>query len=222
MKQQLKAILFDFDGTLVNSEELHFNALNDLLVPYEIEYTWEEYAETMAGKPSIHTLEQIIEEHQLEVSLSELLAKKEALSYENLRKSEVVFMPKAKEMLDYYREKELTLALVTGSDREMVTIIFEKTDLALYFKITVTATDVKETKPHPESYLKALKDLNLKHEDCIAIEDTVSGMTSAKDAGLTCLVVQHDTTQHVRLKRADAIFKNLNEARAYIEETYTF
>jgi len=104
----------------------------------------------------------------------------------------------------------------------MVDIIFGKEDLAHFFNITVTSSDVKDTKPNPESYLKALSDLGLNPENCIAIEDTHSGMTSAKDAGLECLVVQHDATQHTRLQRADAMYTDLREARAHIEKHFSF
>ncbi len=220
--KKLEAILFDFDGTLINSETLHFNALTDLLKPYGIYYPWDVYAERMAGKPSIYSLEDIIKEHNLDISLQELLKEKQQLSYKNLRTSKTEFMPGALATLNYLKEKNITMALVTGSDRKMVEIVFEKTNLAPYFKTTVTASDVAQTKPHPESYIQCLKRLNLKPDNCIVIEDTLSGLTAAKDAGLTCIVVQHDKKQHVRLQRADAIFEHLDEAREFINNSYIF
>ncbi len=220
MKQKLKAILFDFDGTLVNSESLHYEALNDILKAYGTSYGWEYYSKNLAGKPAINFLEKVIAENNLDITLDDLNHKKEEASYDKLRSSPVVFMNGAIETLDFFAQKSITLALVTGSDREMVTIIFNKTDLSNYFKTTVTATDVTETKPHPESYLQAMQNLGLKPENCIAIEDTLSGLTAAKDAGLTCLVVQHDVSLHSQLQSADAIFEKLEEAKEYILENF--
>lgn len=222
MKKYLEAILFDFDGTLVNSEVLHFETLNELLTPYGYTYEWDYYLKHLAGRPAIHILKKVVAEGNIDIPLDQLVSKAESLAYAKLQTAPTVYMDGAIETLDFFDEKGLTLALVTGSDREMVSITFGKTELAKYFFNTVTSTDVVHTKPHPEPYLQSVDNLKIPAEDCIVIEDTLSGLTSAKDAGLTCIVVQHDRSLHAQLRRADKIFTTLTETREYIIENYEF
>lgn len=215
---KLKHIIFDFDGTLADSEALHFQGWNNALKPYNAELTdYDNYLKTFAGIPTPANAQRLIEMFDLPTTVEEFSELREDVFHEALERHETEFMPYAIETLDYFKAKGLPLYLVTGSPRRTIDIIFKKTGLAKYFEFVITRSDVTHSKPHPESYLKAVEKINDDIESIVVFEDTKSGVTAAKGAGLRCFAVQHDSELHANLAIADQLFDNLQDAIAYLE-----
>ena len=215
---KLKHIIFDFDGTLADSEALHFQGWNDTLKQWNVQLTdYEYYLRTFAGIPTPANALSFINIYNLPVSVEAFSEMREHTFHEALKKHEPVFMPHAIETLEYFKSKGLPLYLVTGSPRLTIDIIFEKTGLDKYFEFSITRSDVKHSKPHPESYLTAIEKINDAKENMIVFEDTNSGVTAAKGAGLTCFAIQHDTSAHDKLNHADKLFTNLKDAVSFLE-----
>lgn len=108
------------------------------------------------------------------------------------------------------------MALVTASKRPDVDEMFQKNGLGKFFKLLITRSDVKNSKPDPESYLLAVEKLGFAQEECLVFEDTLNGLKAAKAAGLTCFVIQGNVDDHEKLAAADQIFLNFEEARDYL------
>lgn len=122
--------------------------------------------------------------------------------------NEVITTPGLKEFLDLLKEEEKKLAVVTSSSREQLEFLLKFLDLDAYFDVTVARDDVKETKPSPEPYLKALELLGVGAEEAIAFEDSVTGITSAKDAGIFVVGVGEESIDPAILEVADMHVKN--------------
>jgi HAD superfamily hydrolase (TIGR01509 family) len=122
-------------------------------------------------------------------------------------------MPYVTEVLDFFESKSLTMALVTSSPRKDVDAIIERKDLSKYFKLIITRSEVTKSKPDPESYNICVEKLGLAKDECIAFEDTINGLKSAKAAGLTCIVIQSNTEEHLKLAIADKLFLDFRETK---------
>ena len=121
------------------------------------------------------------------------------------------FVPGARPFLRLLENKEIELALVTGTARHEVMRILPK-GLFSMFSVVVTGDEVKRGKPHPEPYNKAIKELGIKPKEAIVIENAPFGIYSAKRAGLKCLALETSLPKSY-LKDADFIFKGFKELR---------
>jgi beta-phosphoglucomutase len=215
----LKTILFDLDGTLIDSESFHLDCWNEVLSAFNIRLTLEEWIAHHAGVPMPANAGRLIEKHSLAIAHKDLVEKREDVTTARLKTHDINLMPFALETLEFFKEKGYTLALVTGSPRQDVEAIFDKNGLRHFFKSIITRSEVTNSKPHPESYELCCRELGVLVDDCIAFEDTSNGVKSAKAAGLVCYAIQNSTAEHHKLEAADKIFLNFNEAREYLIAT---
>ena len=214
---KIKAIIFDFDGTLVDSEHFHFNCWNEVLKAHNLELSYNYYTEHCAGTPTPLTAKALVETYKLNITSKELSDLKEEITEKRLRKEDIKFMPNALNTLEYFYKLEIPMFLVTGSVRSDVDFILEKTGIKKYFKFSITRSEVEKSKPHPESYLKAIEKSNFNSKDFLVFEDTKNGVESAKLSGLTCFAIQVMKEMHKKLTLADKIFENFDKAILYLE-----
>lgn len=212
----IKALLFDLDGTLVDSEIFHFECWNVILANYGLSLSHNDWLEHHAGVPMPNNAKTLIEKYNLPITHADLVKRRETLTNELLKTRDISLMPFVQEILEHGARKGLTLAVVTGSPRPDVDAILERKGLSRFFSTTVTRTDVINSKPHPESYELCLKILGLEKDECIVFEDTLNGIKSAKAAGLVCYAVQSNTREHHKLLGADKIFLNFAEVLKYL------
>lgn len=192
----VKAICFDFDGTLVDSEHLHYAAWQAELQPFGCSLEKSRYMAQFSGVSTFATAETLIRDYQLPIAIEQLMDQKTARFLTLLQTELPIPMPGAEALLQTIRQTELAMALVTGSYRCEIEPVLDNLGWRDFFPLIVTRDDVQHAKPHPEPYLTALERLNLSATECLALEDSPTGIRSAHDAGLTVLAV---TTEHTRL-----------------------
>lgn len=215
----LKAILFDLDGTLIDSERFHYESWLAILAEWDISITYEEWVKSYAGIPLPANAQRFIEKYNINITHQELIEKVEQLTIERFKTSEIKLMPYVQETLEFFAEKDLTLALVTSSPRPDVETVFQKSGLKHFFKLSITRSDVTNSKPHPESYNVCRDQLGLEKEECLVFEDTLNGTKAAKAAGLVCFAIQSNTDEYEKLAIADKIFSDFKEAKDYLLQT---
>ncbi|MBC7746340.1 MAG: HAD family phosphatase [Flavobacterium sp.] len=214
--KNLKAILFDLDGTLIDSEYFHYECWNEILEEYNVALTFADWLKNYAGMPLPVNAKSLMEKHQIKTNLNDFIAMRENLFLERLKTKDISLMPYALEFIQFFHNKGLILSIVTASSRQEVELIFDRNGLRKYFSLIITRTDVDKSKPDPESYNICCKELNISKEQCIVFEDTENGIKSAVAAGITCYAIQSNVTEHARLSLADKLFLNLNEAKKYM------
>lgn len=214
----IKAILFDFDGTLVDSESFHFISWNNVLAKYDIKITEEDYLNNFAGIPTPQNASLLKMRYGMGISIQELVDEKEsqtALTGENF---DIPFMPFALEMITILKKLNLPMAIVTGSPRSEMEPILKKAGIFEYFQYTITRDDVQKSKPDSEPYIKCTELMGFKKNEYLVVEDTSAGVKSAKGASLKCFGIQKSDDLLIKLNNsgADKTFKTLEMAYNYL------
>ena len=216
----IKAILFDFNGVIINDEPLHLQAYTEVLKNEDIEMTEEDYYSClgMDDKAYIETAFGLAEKECDSAKVSEIMDAKtkrwRELVEENVPLFDGVenFIKKA--------EKDFALGIVSMARREEIEHILEKVGLNDSFSVIVSAEDIKQHKPDPECYQKGFSLIDawrtknggnpMRRDDCLVIEDAPQGITAGKTAGLMTLGVTN-TVEADRLREAgaDSVTHNL-------------
>lgn len=174
------AVLWDMDGTLIDSEPHWLRSERQLAAEHNAYWT-EEDGKGLVGMSLTASSKIIVEKLGLNLSTEEVIQQLTSSVSEGL-KNEIIWRPGAKELLRELRRKGIKTALVTMSLRSMALQVVEAMGFDA-FDVIVAGDDVIHGKPHAEPYLKAAELLGVKAEDCVAFEDSISGILSAEAAG---------------------------------------
>lgn len=207
----LSAVIFDFDGIIVDSEPMHFRAFNEVLNPMELNITWDDYCETYIGFDDRDAFRTVFKENDRKIcnnDLSDLIEKKAEIFQKYIENGEAEPLPGAVELIKSIPVR-LPVALCSGALREDIDPIITRLGIADIFTVIVTAEDTDKSKPDPAPYQLALEKLEIDDPaTAIAIEDTPAGIVSAKGAGLKVLAVTN-SYDRAYLMEADAVTDSL-------------
>lgn len=190
----MRAVLFDFDGVLVNSEPLHFGSLRDALAREGITIDEQEYLSTYLAYDDRGSIRLALERHGQPVDRDriEAIARQKARDFEQLL-ARVPFFPGAHELVRALAA-EVPVAIASGALHAEIESILKAGGLFDAFTAIVGADDVSRGKPHPEPYLTAMQRVNghepgIRPEDCLVFEDSMPGIASARAAGMKVVAV---------------------------------
>jgi beta-phosphoglucomutase len=215
------AVIFDFDGVLVDTEPLHCRAFLEVLKPLGIAITWEEYKVLYMGFDDRDAFREAYRAHGKvldEEALGDLLSAKSGVFQEVIRDG-VRAYPGAISLVESLHARSLPLAINTGALWSDIAPILDRLGISRCFPLAVTADDVCRSKPDPESYRLAFTRLRDAHPKrvrsvgaCLAIEDTPAGIRSAKLAGIKVLAVTNSCAKE-DLAESDYLTETLTEVR---------
>ncbi|MGW7001797.1 HAD family hydrolase [Streptomyces sp. NPDC054933] len=182
----LAAVLFDMDGTLVDTEEVWWQAVADTATGLGYQLSDRDLPDVL-GRPVEHTAEHLLRVTRTDRDRAGLTAELDS-RFAELVAHEIRPRPGALELLDALRAQELTTALVSASPRRVVDMVLRVLGQDR-FTVTVSADDTPRTKPAPDPYLAAARQLGVDPAHCVAVEDTPTGVASAEAAGCQVLAV---------------------------------
>lgn len=217
----LNAVIFDFDGIIVDSEPMHYQAFSHVLEPLGMAFSWEEYCETYIGFDDRDTFRQTLlakGEKTCSRDLKCMIEEKAKVFQQLIHEGKATPLPGAVELIESIPCR-LPIALCSGSLREDILPILNSFDIGNAFSVMVTAEDTEKSKPDPAPYTLALKKLGINNPaSAVAIEDTPAGILSAKGAGLKVLAVTNSYDREYLLE-ADAVTESLeNVSRPTLED----
>jgi len=213
------AVIFDFDGVIVDTEPIHYQVFQDILEPIGLGYTWDEYTRTYMGFDDRDAFREAFGAAGKTLTpdrLQELISQKAGI-FEQVVSRGVTPYTGVIELIHELSAKGIPLAISSGALRSDIIPILEQLNIEHYFSHIVTADDVPQSKPHPASYLSAKEKLLISFPDKLnsdslvyAIEDTPAGIQSAKGAGLSVVAVTN-SYQAEKLRQADVIVPSLEQ-----------
>ena len=183
----IKAVIFDHDGTLVDSEGVHCACWNSVLHTYQQQLSYTSYCADYNGLPTLETAQRIQQKFALPISASALYELKIAALNQHLASQPFPLLPGALEALIHLAQQKFPLAIASGANRKEVLHSVAAHKLAPYFAAISTKNDVTNSKPSPDVYLHAAAQIGIEPQYCLAIEDSDTGEQSAIAAGMPCI-----------------------------------
>jgi HAD superfamily hydrolase (TIGR01509 family) len=202
----IKSIFWDNDGILVDTEKLYYKASKITFSKIGIDLTSEMYIQYFL-RQSHGTWHLAKELGYSDEAISELRNERNQL-YSKLLESEIEIIDGAESVLNELYGK-VRMGIVTSSCKDHFEIIHKQTGFLKYFDFVVTSEDVKNTKPDPEPYIKALELSGMKKEESIVIEDSERGLRAAISAGLKCYIIPTELTKNSNFTGAERILDNI-------------
>lgn len=204
----LKAILWDNDGVLVDTEGLYFEATRQTLAAAGVEMTRERYAD-ISLRQGRSAFEILRERGVSDDKIDRLRAGRDD-RYSALLRSRPLLIDGVEETLAALHGS-IRMGVVTSSRKVHFDLIHRSTDLLGFFELVLTREDYRQTKPDPEPYRTALERAGLAAHECVVVEDTERGMMSAVAAGIPCLVIPNPLNREGDFSAAHEVLANVRE-----------
>jgi beta-phosphoglucomutase len=215
--QERKAFLFDFDGTLVNLDKLNVDSFKILFKDeFNLEFTRDDFMQYVSGRGSKDGIKKYLEtkgvkEFDVENLSNQFSIKKRDLIENNLEE-EVFLIPGIDTFLKYLSKNDKQMVVVTSSHYTYVKKILRHFGLFGYFEKIYDRGSVENGKPNPDIFLKGIKYTGLNSEECIAFEDSLFGLKSAKGADLyTVGILNEGWNEDFVYDLADVVIENYEE-----------
>jgi HAD superfamily hydrolase (TIGR01509 family) len=202
----IKALIFDLDGTLANTETQHYKAWEKALKNNGVKQLLFETFMTYIGTSNEKIAGDYIESDNVSKNLDELVREKQ-LIYKDLI-PEIQLFRGAREIIGRYHAT-YRLAIASSSHKEEIILLLKSQKLNSYFDLVIGGDMVRRKKPDPEIYLQAQQSLGFAPQECIAFEDSEHGLNSAKNAGMYGVAIPNEFTLNHNFSRADLILTDL-------------
>lgn len=214
----LRAVIFDFDGVITDSEILHLRAFNQVLAQYNIEITEEVYYKEYLGFTDRDCFESVAGKNRLGLDSGQIenLIKQKNVIFDELARNEATIFEGVPEFLQMLTDNEIRRAICSGALLVDIAPILEKSQLGPFFEEIVSAEQIEKGKPNPEGFLLALEKLNegrqnfIAANECVVIEDSHWGLEAAKAAGMHTVAITN-TYDAEQLSMAEKIVERFSE-----------
>ncbi|MDH6250638.1 beta-phosphoglucomutase [Chryseobacterium sp. H1D6B] len=216
----LKAVLFDMDGVIVDTEPLHRKAYFKTFSELGISVSEDLYT-SFTGASTKRVCETLIKEFNLNQTYEDIARIKRAHFKDYFYNDEEFdLIPGVKELIQHYYENGMTLILASSATMTTINMVFEKFDLEKYFSGKISGADLKESKPHPEVFLVAAEMAAERVENSMVIEDSTNGILAAHRANIFCAAYRSPHSKNQDYTLADITVSDYSELEIEKISTY--
>ncbi len=195
----LKAVIFDMDGVIIDSEPLHAQAAVMALQQYNITIS-PEYCSRFIGSTTYYMCQKILEDFPIDATPEELLQANNEMKQLLVTNKGYTAIPYVVDLIKNLYEHGLSLIIASSSTSEAIEYVMDSLSIRDYFHGYISGMEVSRPKPAPDIFCEAAKRLKLKPEECIIIEDSMNGVNAAHAAEITCIgyINPHSGPQNLR------------------------
>ncbi len=209
--EMLKAVIFDMDGVIIDSEPMHNKAYHDMFDEVGIDVSKELY-ESFTGQSTINICKRLCDHFNLDQAPETLVQRKRHyFKHFFEHNSSLGLIDGVLELIKDYHSNGLTLVLGSSAAMTSINQIFDRFDLHQYFTAKFSGGDLKESKPHPEIFIKSAEATGFKKEECMVIEDSTNGMKAAKNADIFCVGYDSFHSKNQDYSIADMVITDFKE-----------
>ncbi|TYC18048.1 HAD family phosphatase [Bizionia gelidisalsuginis] len=207
----IKAVLFDMDGVIVDTEPLHTKAYYMMFEHYNMEVSRKLY-ESFTGQSTLNVCKALCDTFGLDCNPEDLVQHKRA-SFTSLFHNDpsLQLLPGILDLIKDYHNNGLTLILASSASMFTINNVFTRFELDYYFKAKLSGADLKASKPHPEIFEKAADTAGINKNECFVIEDSTNGIKAAKSAGIYCVGYDSLNSKNQDYSQADRVINHFNE-----------
>lgn len=210
MKFKGFGVIFDFDGVIVDTEPLYFQAMQQMAKKRGKDFSLETKKEVM-GTGGLLSMKIMKERLALRESPEELLKERGEIYGALLKQFGISPMPGLFSALNLFNEMGFDKAIASSAQRKWIELGLKSLGITQEFKVIISGEEVKEAKPNPEIFLLASKRLGIKKERCLVLEDTITGVKAAKAAGMRCIAIPNQYNRDEDFSRADITICSLEK-----------
>lgn len=209
----VKGVIFDFDGVIIDTERRKFSDLSEILKKRNLSIEESNLISFLGKKTSFFLKEKF--EFMKDKEIMEIKRERDKLKMTALNKYKPI--RGTRELLEFLKKKKLKLGICTGSEKKFVEALLKENSLLEFFDEIVTGEEFSSSKPSPECYLIAFRKMGLEPGETMIIEDSVSGVTAAKNAGAKKIFGIKTYLDEKALKNADKTFDDHEELLKYLK-----
>lgn len=207
----LKAVLFDMDGVIVDTEPLHHKAYHQMFNDVNINVSDDLY-ESFTGQSTINICKRLVEQFSLKDKPEQLVSlKRKHFKYLFENDSSLTLIDGVLERIKDYHKNGLSLVVASSASMPNINRIFDRFELNQYFSGKFSGADLKQSKPHPEIFLKAAEFTGFEKSECMVIEDSTNGIQAAHAAGIFCVGFKSPHSVNQDYSKADIVISNFKE-----------
>ena len=209
----LKAVLFDMDGVIVDTEPLHRKAYFSMFNDVNIEVT-EALYNSFTGQSTINICKELVHAFNLSETPEKLMQlKRKHFKYLFENDTSLNLLDGVLDLIKDYHSNGMTLVLASSASMVNIDRIFERFELNQYFVAKLSGADLQQSKPHPEIFIKAAEAAGFPKQHCMVIEDSTNGMKAANSAGIFCVGYKSNHSKNQDYSYADKVIEGFGDIR---------
>lgn len=208
--KKVKCVIFDMDGVIIDSEEIHKKAYYETFISIGVDVSDNLY-KTLTGSSTINAFQKLVTHFNLDLNPEDLVLDKRKRYVNFFENDPTLHLVKGIEkLIKHCYNKNMTLILASSSAMVNIDRVFNRFNLNDYFKAKISGADLKASKPHPEIFEKAAILGNTSKENCIVIEDSDNGIKAANDAGIFVVGYKNPMAEDQTLENANFVIDDFS------------